>query len=407
MDKLTTTKPVDEDAGSWLERTRALGPMINAAAAANEEATELAPEVVKAIDEAGLFAIMAPRELGGSEAHPLDVIDAISELSYWDGSAGWYGHAVMTGGAVAGAHLGPRAVGAIFPDGKFAHAAGQAAPTGKAVREGDGYRISGRYSFGSGTPKASFIVGGYIVHEEGEPVKDESGNPIMLIGLAPRETVKFHGNWDVLGLRGTGSYDFEVTEQVLHEDFFLNAAAPVQQRGGALYRMGFMAIPCISHASFALGASRRVLDEWRAYANAKPRGGGMASDLATFQRDYASAVADLRAADNYVRTTFANLYDAAEAGTVTPELQLEGQLATSQAFTVAKRIVQAALDGCTTHAIRNGNPIQRCIRDITAGSAHVLNSEQALIDAGKVLAGSGDAATPMTRGGYSLNDGRR
>jgi indole-3-acetate monooxygenase len=407
MDKLTTTKPIDENASSWLERTRALGPIIDAAAAANEEATELAPEVVKAMDEAGLFAIMAPRELGGGEAHPLDVIDAISELSYWDGSAGWYGHAVMTGGAVAGAHLGPRAVEAIFPGGKFARAAGQAAPTGKAVREGDGYRISGRYSFGSGTPNAGFIVGGYIVHEGGEPAKDENGNPIMLIGLAPRETVRFHGNWDVLGLRGTGSYDFEVTEQVLHEDFFLNAAAPVQQRGGTLYRMGFMAIPCISHASFALGAARRLLDEWRDYANAKPRGGGMASDLATFQRDYASAVADLRAADNYVRTTFANLYDAAEAGTVTPELQLEGQLCTSQAFTVAKRIVQAALDGCTTHAIRNGNPIQRCIRDITAGSAHVLNSEQALIDAGKVLAGSGDAATPMTRGGYSLNDGRR
>ena len=393
--------------GSWLKRTRALGPMIDAAAARDEDATQLAPEVVKAMDEAGLFAIMAPRELGGGEAHPLDVIDAISELSYWDGSAGWYGHAVMTGGAVAGAHLGPRAIAAIFPNGRFAHAAGQAAPTGKAVREGDSYRISGRYAFGSGTPNARFIVGGYVVHEGGEPAKDANGQPTMLIGLAPRETVNFLGNWDVLGLRGTGSVDFEVTDQLLHEDFFINAAAPVQQRGGCLYRMGFMAIPCLSHASFALGAARRLLDEWRDYARAKPRGGGTASELATFQRDYASAVADLRAADAYVRTTFANLYAAAEAGTVTPDLQLEGQLCTSQAFTVAKRVVQAALDGCTTQAIRNGNPIQRCIRDITAGSAHVLNSEQALIDAGKVLAGSGDAATPMTRGGYSLGDGRR
>ncbi|MDG2003781.1 MAG: acyl-CoA dehydrogenase family protein [Novosphingobium sp.] len=395
------------EAGSWLERTRALGPMIDAAAAADEDVTELAPEVVKAMDEAGLFAIMAPRELGGGEAHPLDVIDAISELSYWDGSAGWYGHAVMTGGAVGGAHLGPKAVAAIFPGGKFAHAAGQAAPTGKAVREGDSYRISGRYSFGSGTPNAGFIVGGYIVHEGDAPVKDENGQPIMLIGLAPRETVKFHGNWDVLGLRGTGSYDFEVTDQLLHEDFFINAAAPVQQRGGALYRMGFMAIPCLSHASFALGASRRLLDEWRDFARGKARGAGKASDLATFQRDYASAVADLRAADAYVRQTFAQLYDAAEAGTVTPEMQLEGQLSTSQAFTVGKRIVQAVLDSCTTQAIRNGNPIQRCVRDITAGSAHVLNSEQALLDAGKMLAGTDGAETPMTRGGYSLNDGRR
>jgi alkylation response protein AidB-like acyl-CoA dehydrogenase len=393
--------------GSWLKRTRALGPMIDAAAAADEDAIELAPQVVAAMDEAGLFSILAPRDLGGGEAHPLDVIDAISELSYWDGSAGWYGHAVMTGGAVAGAYLGERAVAAIFPDGKFVHSAGQAAPTGKAAREGDSYRISGRYSFGSGTPNAQFIVGGYIVHEKGEPVKDEAGQPVMLIGLAPRETVKFLGNWDVLGLCATGSVDFEVTEQLLHEDFFFNAAAPVQRRGGPLYRMGFMAIPCLCHASFALGAARRLLDEWRDFARAKPRGAGMASDLATFQRDFASAVADLAAADIYVRQSFANLYDAAGAGTVTPEMQLEGQLCTSQAFIVAKRIVQAVLDSCTTQAIRNGNAINRCIRDIIAGSAHVLNSDQALIDAGKVLAGSEGAATPMTRGGYALNDGRR
>ncbi len=375
--------------------------MIDEEAAANEDANQLSEKVVKAIDEAGLFAIMVPRDIGGAEAHPLDVIDAISELSYWDGSAGWYSHAVMTGGAVAGAHLGPKAIEAIFPDGKFLLAAGQAAPTGKAERTDNGYRVSGRYSFGSGSSHAQFLVGGYIVQKGGEPLLGEDDNPTMLIGLAPREKVVFHGNWDVIGLRGTGSYDFEVPEQELHEDFFLNAAAPEQKRGGALYGMGFMAIPCICHASFALGAARRMLDEWLAFARTKPRGSGMASDLDTFRRDYATATADLRAADAYVRSTFSNLFDAAEAGTVTEALRFEGQLCTSQAFAVAKRIARLAFDACTTHAVRNGNAIQRCFRDIQAGCAHVLNSEQALIDAGKLLAGTEGAGTPMTREGYS------
>lgn len=387
---------------TWLQRTRALGPMIDKAAAENEEATELAGEVVEAIDAAGLFAIMAPAELGGAEAHPDEVIDAISELSYWDGSAGWYSHAVMTGGAVGGAFLGPRAVAEIFRGSHFQRAAGQAAPTGTAERVEGGYRISGRYSFGSGTPHARWIVGGYMLHEGGAPVLGSGGQPTMLIGLAPRESVKFHGNWDVLGLRGTGSYDFEVTEQVLPEDFFFNAAAPVQQRGGALYRMGFMAIPCLSHASFALGAARRMLDEWLGYARTKPRGAGMTSGMQTFQHDYASANADFRAADAYVRRTFSDLYDAACTDRVTAELRLEGQLATSHAFTVAKRVADAAFAACTTRAVRNGNAIQRCFRDIHAGSAHVLNSEQALIDAGAVLAGTEGAETPLTREGYSL-----
>jgi len=378
----------------WLERTRALGPMIDAAAAAGETASELSPAVVQAIDEAGLFAIMAPQELGGGEAHPDALIDVIAELSYWDGSAGWFSHAVMTGGAVAGAYLGPRAAEAIFPGGRFMLAAGQAAPTGKAERVGGGYRISGRFAFGSGSPAARWLVGGYVLHERGRPVIGESGQPVMLIGLAPRDGVTFLGNWDVLGLRGTGSYDFEVAEQVLHEDFFLDAAAPVQRRGGALYRMGFMAIPCISHASFALGAARRLLDEWSAFALAKPRGAGLMSDLPTFQRDFAAATADLHAAEAYVRRTFSALFDAASADAVTAQMRLEGQLATSQAFTAARRIAQAAFDSCTTRAVRAGNAIQRCIRDIMAGSAHVLNSEQALIDAGKVLIGTAGAATP-------------
>ena len=391
-----------QGAGTWLQRTRALGPMIDKAAAADEDATELAADVVEAIDAAGLFAIMAPAELGGAEAHPGDVIDAISELSYWDGSAGWYSHAVMTGGAVGGAFLGDRAVAEIFRGNHFQRAAGQAAPTGKAERVEGGYRISGRYSFGSGTSHARWIVGGYMLHDGGAPVLGADGQPTMLIGLAPRDSVRFLGNWDVLGLRGTGSYDFEVSEQVLPEDFFFNAAAPVQQRGGALYRMGFMAIPCISHASFALGAARRMLDEWRAYARTKLRGAGMVSGMQTFQHDFAGATADLHAADAFVRRTFSDLYDAAKTDRVTAEMRLEGQLATSHAFTVAKRVANAAFAGCTTRAVRNGNAIQRCFRDIHAGSAHVLNSEQALIDAGAVLVGTEGAATPLTREGYSL-----
>jgi alkylation response protein AidB-like acyl-CoA dehydrogenase len=387
---------------SWLEKARAIGPMIDAAASCDEQATQLSQDVVRAIDEAGLFAIMVPAELGGGEAHPGDVIDAISELSYWDGSAGWYSHAVMTGGAVAGAYLGPRAAEAIFPGGHFVRAAGQAAPTGTAVREGDSYRISGRFSFGSGTPHAGFVVGGFMVQEGGKPATDANGQPVMLIGLCPKERTRQLGNWNVLGLRGTGSYDFEVLDQQLHEDFFFNAAAPVQRRGGVLYQMGFMAIPCLSHASFALGAARRLLDEWRAFARGKSRGAGLASDLNTFQLEFATATADLHAADAYVRSTFATLYDAASSGTPTAQMRLEGQLATSHAFTVAKRIARAAFDGCTTRAVRDGNPIQRCIRDIMAGSAHVLNSDQALIDAGKMLGGNDDAGTPLTREGYSL-----
>lgn len=383
--EIQSVAPVD--GGSWLERIRAMGPMIDEVASANQDITQLTEGVVRAMDDAGVFSMMAPREVGGTEAHPSDLIDVISELSYWDGSAGWYAHAVMTGGSVAGAFLGNKAVEAIFPDGKFAHAAGQAAPTGTAVREGDGYRISGRYSFGSGSPYAQWIVGGYVLQEGGKPVIGPLGAPVMLIGLAPRDTVTFQGNWDVIGLRGTGSYDFEVGEQVLHEDFFHNTSEPVHRRGGALYKMGFMALPCISHGAFAIGAARRMIDEWKNFARSKKRPDGKRqSESDVFQRDIAVALADLRAAETYFRETFNRLFDAAESGTVTDEMRLDGRLSTSHTFVAAMRIAQTAFASCTTYAIRDANPIQRVYRDIQAGNAHYLTAEQSLIEAGKFIA---------------------
>jgi alkylation response protein AidB-like acyl-CoA dehydrogenase len=365
---------------SWLDRIRALGPEIDARGAEidNEGATEIDRDLVEQLDALGIYGLMAPREVGGGEAHPSVLIDVISELSYWDGSTGWYAHAVMTGGAVAGAFLGDSAIEAIFPGGRFAHAAGQAAPTGKAERSGDGYRISGRYSFGSGTPHAEFIVGGFV----------PSDNPTtMLIALVPRANVVFKGNWNVMGLRGTGSYDFEVPEQELHADFFLEAGVAPQKRGGALYRMGFMALPCISHAAFALGVTRRMLDEWLAFARSKPRGPGVtASAMPTFHRDIATLTAEARAAEAYVRRTFDRLFDAAEAGAVPDDLRLDGRLCANHALAVAVRVAQAAYSSSTTHGLRSGSAIQRVFRDINAGNAHFLTGEGSVLDAGRTIA---------------------
>ncbi|HUD27403.1 MAG TPA: hypothetical protein VMQ93_00930 [Novosphingobium sp.] len=373
-------------ARDWLARAQALGPMIDAAARADESACELSPEVVRAIDAAGLFAMMAPAALGGGEAHPADLINVIAELSFHDGSAGWYAHAVMTGGAVAGSLLGTRAVAAIFPGGRYGHVAGQAAPTGRAVREGDGYRVSGRYAFGSGTAHAGHVVGGFVL-------QDRDGAPTMLIGMVPREGVRFLGNWEVMGLRATGSYDFEVPEQVIHADFVHDPANPREPRGGALYRMGMMALPCLSHGAFAIGATRRVLHEWTLHARGRRTPGGRAMcESEAFHRDIALAEADARAAEAYLRRTFDRLFVAASGGEVPEPLRLDGRLAASHAFVVAMRVGQAAYAACTTTPLRNGHTLQRAFRDICAGNAHFLTAAQSLTDAGRVIAGAEGAA---------------
>jgi len=378
-----------------LDRVNALATLIEAEAVADEQATQVATAVVDALHAAGLLALMVPRELGGEEADPATLIDVIRALAYHDGSTGWYAGAVMTAGAVSGAMLGPKAIAAIYRPGARAICAGQAAPTGRAERAGPAaWRVSGKFAFASGCPEAEWLVGGYVVHENGQPLPGPHGAPTMLIGFTPRDAATYRGNWNVLGLRGTGSYDFEVAEQTLPADFFFEPGITPPRRGGALYRMGFMALPCLTHAAFALGCACRALDEWRDFAETKPRAPGvMANAMPTTQRDLAIAHAELRAAEAYVRRTFDHLYAAAQSGgPIDDDLRLDGRLCASNALATGTRVAQQAYAACTTTALRNGNAIQRAFRDMLAGNAHFLTGEGSWIDAGKVIAHAPGAA---------------
>jgi hypothetical protein len=99
----------EERPSHLLEEVRALRGLIERNAVENEHASELGAELRQAIEEANLLRLMAPREVGGLEADPQLLIDVLRELSYYDGSTGWYCGAVMTAAAVAGAFLGDRA----------------------------------------------------------------------------------------------------------------------------------------------------------------------------------------------------------------------------------------------------------------------------------------------------------
>jgi alkylation response protein AidB-like acyl-CoA dehydrogenase len=85
------------------------------------------------------------------------------------------------------------------------------------VRAGDGFVVSGRYSFGSGSGHAGWIGGGTLELDGGELVMSAAGNPVIRAFFVPRDRVVFLGNWDVMGLSGTGSYDYEVPEQTVDE----------------------------------------------------------------------------------------------------------------------------------------------------------------------------------------------
>ena len=131
-----------------------------------------------------------------------------------------------------------------------------------------------------------------------------------------------------------------------------------------------------------------MLEEWRKYAAGKTRAPGMMMhEMQTFQRDFAQAHADLKAAEAYMKQAYASLYDAAVAGNVTKQLQLEAKLSASHAYAAAIRIANKGFAAAATTGLRDGSALQRFFRDITGGNAHVLTGEMSWIETGRVLGG--------------------
>jgi len=193
--------PVHDD---MLARARSLAPLISSRADATEQAGTMVPEVVDALRQTELFWLMLPTELGGIGADFVTTLEVLEEVTRADASTGWSLMANLTGTALAGAFAGEAAVDAMFGNGKRGISAGMLGPGGKSVEVPGGIRGAGKYSFGSGCAHADWFGAGMLVMDDGKPRTLANGAPEVRVCFVPRDKVEIIGNWDVVGLMGTG-----------------------------------------------------------------------------------------------------------------------------------------------------------------------------------------------------------
>ena len=371
-----------------LARAEGLRDVIEAEADRSESDATLSPVVVGALHESGLFGLMVPKELGGEEADLPTVIEVYEEVCRADGSTGWTLLANATTSAFAGAYTGAAAIDAMFDGTGVPVAAGQFSPRGTAVRDGDAYVVSGRYSFGSGSAHAPWIGGGALELRDGEFVPSASGMPVIRAYFVPRERVEFLDNWDVMGLAGTGSYDYEVPEQRVDDAFTFDLVNAEARRGGPVYRLGVLGLTAAGHAAFALGVGRRGMEELTRIVQTKHRlGADPLRDQQLFRHDYAMHDAALRAARAFVFESFAAVQDVLEAGD-DPSLVQRQRLrqATTYATRVATDAVRFAYTAAGTDALRP-SVLQRCFRDLHAATQHLVVDNNTLTETTRVLLG--------------------
>lgn len=357
-----------------VERARQVAPAVRAASQAVEQHGTMTDDVVKLLADAELFWLLVPGELGGGNGDITQALGVVEEICAADGSVGWSLMANMSVTGFCGGHCVDAAVRTLFGQDKSI-IAGMFAPMGKLTPTDGGYLAGGKYSFGSGTGHANWIGGGANAGANGE---------IELIYLVPREQVEFLGNWDVLGLVGTGSYDYRIPEQFVDNDFTVRRVGAKPLRGQTAQHLGLQIMGSSGHAGVALGIARRALEELHTILSAgKTRPGALpVVEQQLFRHDFAVAEGKLAAARAFCFDVFGAAQQSVDRGDEVTELQYQRVRQASTLVTrVAMETVQFAYDWSGSKGLREPSALGRCLRDMHAATQHVYVDPNTLVTA--------------------------
>ena len=363
-----------------LDVARGLSSELSARAAEGEQAGTLPPDLVERARALGLFRMLQPRALGGLELEPAAILQVIEELSRADGSAGWT-IMIGSGGVGFSAWLEPSVALDVFGADADFTAASVFAPTGRATPNADGsLEIEGRWPFASGCRHADWFLNGAFVFDGEAPRMIPGRGPDWRLAFFPQSQARIDDNWDVLGLRGTGSNDVAakvtVPEELTISPFFEPARQP-----GPLFRLPFFTLVGVCLAGVPLGIARRALDEFVELAPTKTRAGSfepIANDIA-IQAELARAEGALQSARAFVFDAAGALWDTACAGDIpTLDQRARFQLATQQAVRSAVDCVDRMFNATGASAVHSSHPLQRCFRDVHTAKQHIFFSDAAL-----------------------------
>jgi indole-3-acetate monooxygenase len=360
------------------ERAAAVGAVAGDHADFGDRHGLLAQPVVDALHREGLFGMWVPRSIpGGAELDVISSLRVIENVSYGDPSAGWVLMAAALAIGTGAAYLGDEAVGELFGGERLPVIAGQGTRPGTAVPRDGGFMLSGSWSFASGIKHATHIHTLAVIEGTGEP----------RIFVLPVRQATLIDNWDVLGLRGTGSIDYRIDDVFVPEAYSHFAVTDVPKRGGALFTIGIVGFAIICHSAWACGIGRRLLDELaNKVRGGVGRSGGQAASEA-FHEQYAKAEATYRSARALVHETWADVKEALDRGDA-PSVRQHTLLRLAMAHVTwsCHEVAEFVYKSAGTLALRSGT-IQRLFRDMHAGTQHITSAPPVFRNAGRELAG--------------------
>ncbi|HXP04573.1 MAG TPA: acyl-CoA dehydrogenase family protein [Stellaceae bacterium] len=377
--------PVDVEAQPVVQAAAALKPQLRQYHEQLEREQRFPKALVEQMKAAGFYRMTIPRSLGGLQADPLTYLRVVELMAEGCGSVGWN---LANNGIVQLISLGlpDEGVHELYAGGASTPGAGTAVQGGgQGTAVEGGYRVSGRWSFGSGSPEASWMLGSFQILDDGKPRLDAAGKLAYWRGYFARSEAEIvPGSWDVAGLRGTGSFDWTVENVFLPERrTMIHAGVPLDNQWerwpGVTYQLPTQCWIGPHHSAVITGIARAGIDALIELAGGKtPRGRTfMLCDNPQVQDAVGRADAILNAGRAYRSVMLTELWNTIAAG---GETTLEQRARCRLASTYAADCAREAMDLMYRHggstSFKRESRLAECWRDLhTVGQTVTLAPE--------------------------------
>jgi alkylation response protein AidB-like acyl-CoA dehydrogenase len=370
----------------YLQAVQGLAAMIGEARDEIERTRLLPAALISALEAAGIFRMWLPSALGGPELSIAEFVRVVEALSYMDGSVGWCAGLGAAYSRFAG-YL-PEAVAMRIFDGNTV--AGSLAPTGRGTKVTGGYRVTGRWAWGSGIMHSNWILVTFLTQGDDGPVIVD-GKPEMRLGFLPKlSDVEVIDTWKVGGMRGTGSHDYAVSDAFIPDEYTLEGLDPPPRHPGSLYATSLNSVYPFVIAAIPLGIATAAFDAFLSLAQVKTpvSGSVLLRDKPTVQAMVGRSHALLQGAREFYYATARSMPDWAARGTpLTLDQRAQVRLAVTQIGEASKQVVRNLNDASGGSAVYEMCPLERHFRDIHAVTQHVQVSPNNFEFAGRVILG--------------------
>jgi alkylation response protein AidB-like acyl-CoA dehydrogenase len=384
----TTTNallPADVDAQPVVQAATALRSVIRRYRDEIDREQRLPKALVEEFHAAGFYSMVMPRALGGLQVDPLTYVRVVELLAEGAGSVGWnlanngIGQLVTLGLPDEGVHE-------IYERGADTVIAGTAVMGGgQAVPVDGGYRVSGRWPFGTGCQESSWMLGSFQILDGNQPRRSPDGSSMFWRGVFRRSEARIvEGSWDVAGLRATGSFDWTVDGVFLPERrTMVHAGVPLDNQWkrwpGISYALPAQAWVGPHHSAVITGIARAGVDALIDLAAEKtPRGRtGRLCENPQVQDAVGRADTMLNAGRAYRSATITEVWNTVAAGKETTlEQRARCRLAAAHAADSAREAMDLMYRHGGSTSYRRDSRLAECWRDLhVVGQAVTLMPE--------------------------------